>query len=135
MLRATGSHGHSRTKQGEQQQGLQARAKREGVAKGRGEALTCHVCGGTGCQARLCPSEGWNNDLEEGMLNGDDCSENLSRTLNSLQNLTEPGRTSEKLTEPRRNFATLRELWGTFANLSEPQRTSTKLGEFWLSEL
>ena len=50
-----------------------AKAKRKGVARGRGEALTRHVCGGTGHPARLCASEGWKNDLEEEIFNEDDC--------------------------------------------------------------
>ena len=41
-----------------------------GKAKGTGRGLTCYVCGGIEHPARLGPSEGWVNDLEEDALGG-----------------------------------------------------------------
>ena len=35
-------------------------------AKSMGKSLTCNVCGGVGLPARLRPSEGWVNTLDEG---------------------------------------------------------------------
>ena len=41
------------------------KGKKGGKAKGKGKGLKWCVCGGTGHNARLCPSEGWANDLEQ----------------------------------------------------------------------
>ena len=46
-----------------------------GKAKGKGKGLTCFVCGGIGHTARLCPSEGWVNDLEQDAPEGEDTNE------------------------------------------------------------
>ena len=40
--------------------------------KGKGKGVTCHVCGGIGHPARLCPSEGWVDDPEQDALEGED---------------------------------------------------------------
>ena len=46
-----------------------------GKAKGKEQGLTCYVCGGIGHRARLRPSEGWVNDLEQGASQGEDTNE------------------------------------------------------------
>ena len=46
--------------------------KSGGKAKGKGKGLKCYVCGGIGHPARLCPSEGWVNDLEQDAPEGED---------------------------------------------------------------
>ena len=44
-------------------------------AKGKGKGLKCYLCGGIGHPARFCPSEGWVNDLEQEMPEGEDTNE------------------------------------------------------------
>ena len=46
-----------------------------GKAKGKGQGFKCYVCGGIGHTARLCPSEGWVNDLEQDTPDGEDTNE------------------------------------------------------------
>ena len=41
------------------------KGKSGGKATGKGKGLKCNVCGGIGHPARLCPSEGWVNELEQ----------------------------------------------------------------------
>ena len=51
------------------------KVKSGGKAKGKEQGLKCFVCGGIGHPARLCPSEGWVNDLEQDALEGEDTNE------------------------------------------------------------
>ena len=51
------------------------KGKSGGKAKGKGKGLKCYVCGGIGHPARLCPSEGWVNDLEQDTPVGEDTNE------------------------------------------------------------
>ena len=69
MWRAIASRGRSLKKQEEELK----RPRRK--AKGKGKGLTCYVCGGIGHTARLCPSEGWVNDLEQDAPEGEDSNE------------------------------------------------------------
>ena len=43
--------------------------------KARETGLICHVCGGIGHPATLCPSDGWVNDLEQDAPEGEDTNE------------------------------------------------------------
>ena len=56
-------------------QGGKGEGRSGGKAKGKGNGLTRHVCGGIGHPARLCPSEGCVNDLEQGAPEGEDTNE------------------------------------------------------------
>ena len=47
------------------------KGKSGGKAKGKGKGLKCYVCGGIEHTARLCPSDGWVNDLEQDTPEGD----------------------------------------------------------------
>ena len=51
------------------------KGKSGGKAKGKGKGLKCYVCGGIGHPARLCPSEGWVNGLEQDAPEGEDTNE------------------------------------------------------------
>ena len=51
------------------------KGKSGGKAKGKGKGLKCYMFGGIGHPARLCPSEGWVNDLEEDTPEGEDTNE------------------------------------------------------------
>ena len=51
------------------------KGKSGGKAKGKGKGLKCCVCGGIGHPARLRPSEGWVNDLEQDTPEGEDTNE------------------------------------------------------------
>ena len=52
-----------------------AKAKVEERPKAKEKASKCHVCGGIGHPVRLCPSEGWVNDLEQDAPEGEDTNE------------------------------------------------------------
>ena len=56
------------------------KGKSGGKAKGKGKGLKCYVCGGIGHPARLCPSEGWVNDLEQDAPEGEDTNEEVCWT-------------------------------------------------------
>ena len=49
--------------------------KSGGKSKGKEKGLKCYVCGGIGHPARLCSSEGWVNDLEQDVPEGENTNE------------------------------------------------------------
>ena len=52
-----------------------------GKAKGKGKGLICYVCGGAlDTPARLCPGEGWVDDLEQDEPEREDTDEDGTRT-------------------------------------------------------
>ena len=58
-----------------QGEGQRAKARVEDRQKAREKGLKCYVCGGIRHPARLCPSEGWVNDLEQDAPEGEDTDE------------------------------------------------------------
>ena len=74
MWRTIASRGRSPRRQGEPLKSPRAKAK------GKGKGLKCYVCGGIGHPARLCPSEGWVNDLEQDAPEGEDTDEEVCWT-------------------------------------------------------
>ena len=71
MWLAIASRGRSPRRQGKGK----GKGKSEKKAKGKGKGLKCYVCGGIGHPARMCPSEGWVNDLEQDTPEGEDTNE------------------------------------------------------------
>ena len=76
LWREIASRGRSLKKQEEPLKSprRKAKAKVEERPKAK-EKAKCYVCGGIGHPARLCPSEGWVNDLEEDEPEGEDTNE------------------------------------------------------------
>ena len=79
MRRAIDSPGRSLKKQEEPSKSprgkAKAKAKVEERPKAKEKASMRYVCGGIGHPARLCPSEGWVNDLEQDAPEGEDTNE------------------------------------------------------------
>ena len=82
MRRETARRGHSLGKQGEplKSPSAKAKAKLEERPKAKVKDLKCYVCGGIGHPARLCPSEGWVDDLEQDTPKGEDTNEEVCWT-------------------------------------------------------
>ena len=78
------------------------KGKGESGGNARGKGLKCHVCGGIGHSARLCPSEGWVNDLEQDAPEGEDTNEDRYWTEDETLQLVYFGQESCLMSSPPR---------------------------------